>query len=62
MTIVPTNGTIRVTQANKDFSKVYESTFPDTKEGQRDAFQWAGEIVMGWSESQDKDWSNHHAA
>lgn len=62
MTIVPVNGTIYVTQANRGFGKVYESSFPDTKEGQSAAFKWAGVIALGWHKTQDKDWSKNHAA
>lgn len=62
MTIVPVNGTIYVTQANRDFKKVYENSFPDTKDGQSDAFRWAAIIALGWESIQDKDWNQHHAA
>lgn len=33
MTIVPVNGTILVQQGNREFNKLYEASFPDTKEG-----------------------------
>jgi len=62
MTIVPVNGTIYVTQGNLQFGKVYESSFPDTKEGMKEAYDWAETIALGWQKCQDEDWSKHHAA
>jgi hypothetical protein len=62
MTIVPVNGTILVQQGNKQFNKLYEKAFPDTKEGCSDAFKWAAGIALGWDEWQDEDWGKHHAA
>ncbi|WP_342753775.1 DUF5444 family protein [Pantoea sp. MBD-2R] len=62
MTIVPVAGTIYVTQGNTEFKKVYEESFPDTKEGMKKAFDWATTIALGWHDCQDSDWDKHHAA
>ena len=62
MTIVPVNGTILVQQGNREFNKLYEAAFPDTKEGMREAFKWASDIALGWHDCQDEDWNKNHAA
>lgn len=62
MTIVPVNGTIYVSQGNRDFNKMYENAFPDTEEGMKKAYEWARVIALGWDDCQDKDWEKHHAA
>ncbi|KDS03691.1 kil host cell killing activity, partial [Salmonella enterica subsp. enterica serovar Heidelberg str. RI-11-014316] len=56
MTIVPVNGTILVQQGNREFNKLYEASFPDTKEGNSAAYAWASSIAMGWEDCQDEDW------
>ncbi|EAA7945693.1 protein kil [Salmonella enterica subsp. enterica] len=38
MTITPVNGTILVQQGNREFNKLYEKVFPDTKQGMSDAY------------------------
>lgn len=62
MIIIPVNGTILVQQGNREFNKLYEASFPDTKEGMNKAVMWAGAIAAGWHDCQDKDWEKHHAA
>lgn len=62
MTIVPVNGTILVQQGNREFNKLYEASFPDTKEGNSAAYAWASSIAMGWEDCQDEDWNRNHAA
>jgi hypothetical protein len=62
MTILPVAGTIYVTQGNREFNKLYEASFPDTKEGNKSAYEWASVIALGWHDCQDKDWERHHAA
>lgn len=62
MTIVPVNGTILVQQGNREFKKLYEESFPNTKDGWKDAAWWAWEIAMGWHKSQNDDWEKLHAA
>ncbi|MER1974554.1 DUF5444 family protein [Pseudocitrobacter faecalis] len=62
MTIVPVNGTILVQQGNREFNKLYEKSFPDTKQGVADAYMWAAGISLGWDKWQDEDWDKKHAA
>jgi hypothetical protein len=62
MVILPVNGTILVQQGNRDFNKLYEASFPDTKEGMKSAVSWAWEIALGWNDEQDDDWKKNHAA
>lgn len=62
MTILPVNGTVLVQQGNRDFNKLYEASFPDTKEGLKSAYSWAWEIAMGWHDIQNDDWNKTHAA
>lgn len=62
MTILPVNGTILVQQGNREFNKLYEASFPDTKEGMKSAVSWACEIALGWNDEQDDDWKKNHAA
>ncbi|WP_130834304.1 DUF5444 family protein [[Erwinia] mediterraneensis] len=62
MTIIPVNGTILVQQGNREFNKLYEESFPDTKEGMNKAVMWASAISLGWHDCQDQDWEKHHAA
>jgi len=62
MTIVPVNGTILVQQGNREFNKLYEASFPDTKDGNSAAYAWASSIAMGWEDCQDEDWNRNHAA
>ncbi|EHE9225998.1 hypothetical protein IFW15_002006 [Salmonella enterica] len=38
MTITPVNGIILVQQGNREFNKLYEKVFPDTKQGMSDAY------------------------
>lgn len=46
MTITPVNGTILVQQGNREFNKLYEKVFPDTKQGMSDAYTWADDKAM----------------
>lgn len=46
MTITPVNGTIIVQQGNREFNKLYEKVFPDTKQGMSDAYTWADDKAM----------------
>ncbi|WP_312836674.1 DUF5444 family protein [Pantoea sp.] len=65
MTIIPVNGTILVQQGCRVFNKLYEESFPDTKEGMRAAVLWASEISLTFHVSQDADfenWRKRHAA
>lgn len=62
MTIAPVNGNILVQQGNREFNKLYEKSFPDTKEGISEAYLWAAGIDLGWDEWQDEDWDKKHAA
>ncbi|EAT5414299.1 protein kil, partial [Salmonella enterica subsp. enterica serovar Newport] len=52
MTITPVNGTILVQQGNREFNKLYEKVFPDTKQGMSDAYTWAAGIALGWDKWQ----------
>ncbi|EBB2063673.1 protein kil [Salmonella enterica] len=62
MTITPVNGTILVQQGNREFNKLYEKVFPDTKQGMSDAYTWAAGIALGWDKWQEEDWGKLHVA
>ena len=62
MIIKPENGNIIVSQRNQTFGKVYTSTFPDTKDGMKKAFDFVELVVLGWLDCQDKDWEKHYVA
>lgn len=62
MTITPVNGTILVQQGNREFNKLYEKVFPDTKQGMSDAYTWAAGIALGWDKWQDEEWEARHVA
>ncbi|ELK3862967.1 DUF5444 family protein [Salmonella enterica] len=62
MTITPVNGTILVQQGNREFNKLYEKVFPDTKQGMSDAYTWTAGIALGWDKWQDEEWEARHVA
>jgi hypothetical protein len=57
MTIIPVNGTLLVQQGCMRLNKLYEESFPDTKEGMKSAYEWATAISIGWHDCQDDDWN-----
>lgn len=57
MNIIPVNGTVLVQQGCLRLNKVYEASFPDSKEGMKAAYDWASTIALGWHDCQDKDWN-----
>ncbi|MTH45380.1 DUF5444 family protein [Intestinirhabdus alba] len=62
MTITPINGAILIKQGNREFNKLYEKVFPDTKQGLSDAYTWAAVIALGWDNFQDDDWNKKYAS
>ncbi|EOF5747645.1 DUF5444 family protein, partial [Salmonella enterica] len=47
---------------NREFNKLYEKAFPDTKQGMSDAYTWAAGIALGWDKWQDEDWEKLNVA